>query len=224
MVVNTLCFRRQSSDVEFCIESRLPICLHPSYWQRHSLSFMDIETIMQYIPTKLMWLMAMTLGYTCRWNDIHPGSASSYDVTTGVKTDAMQHILRLSQYQDTGTNILYTPSINMYEHTPPIPLHKVSDTVFAYVSTKLVDDYRPLALYDIDNVIPSIVYLLEWGGLQWAPIRFEGDYILCTRVQPADESESFTYWSVPGYTHAPMVGLYNSVHYYLSDESMLITT
>jgi len=208
------------SQGQIQIQSRLPTCILPDYWIRHRLSRRDIDTIISYIPTKLVWMSAMLCGLPCPWYSLRSSASSPWDITLSGKSQAVDLMLQRLGHQPSLVHKLDVDSIESFEHIPPIPKCPISQGVFDHLSSGLACQLLPRMLLGPLEPVGSIPLLYEHVGRAWVPVGLEGDAICCNAVVLETD---FVYPNSQhnGYTHAPMVGRYEGVVYCLTDELVL---
>jgi hypothetical protein len=211
------------------VRSRVPTCICPEYWRRHSLSRQDIDTIIAYIPTKVVWMAALRYGICCPWYTLRSSAASTTDITLSGKSIAVDLILEKVQLKPPNQNKLDVDSIESFEHIPPIPKSRIDPTDFALISSGVVSQLLPRSLLHPNEPIGTIPLVYRYKDLEVIPVGLEGDSICCNVV--VRESQ-YTYkgeegsWesSGRGYTHDPKVGQYDGTIYCLTDELILLCT
>lgn len=202
------------------IQSRLPTCILPEYWKRHGLSRRDIDTIISYIPTKLVWMSAMLCGVPCPWYSLRSSAASPWDVTLSGKSQAVDLLLHKLDLRTSQVHKLDVDSIESFEHIPPIPKYTIPEKVFDHLASGLASQLLPRVLLGATEPVGSIPLLYDHVGSAWVPVGIEGDAICCNAVV---RETDYVYRDDrrAGFTHAPMVGLYEGVVYCLTDELVL---
>lgn len=205
------------------ITHRMPSCVDPQYWHRHLLTIRDIQTIVSYVPAHFIWLICLIHQIDCPWFALRPTMCESEHMTISAKSTAIR--LLLAQYPNRiSHNRLNIDSTESLCHIPPLPAYVIKEDIFSQLRTGISPSLMPRCL--LATQIPSIPFILSYLGFDWLPVAFEGSAICCTRVV----KESI-YTSVPfvspggdGFTHAPMVCIYNDIVYCLTDESVLFST
>jgi hypothetical protein len=210
-----------TSGGSMCIRSRLPVCVRPEYWKRHSLSRKDIDTIISYVPTKVVWMSAMTSGICCPWFTLRSSSASTLDVTLSGKAIAIDLLLNKAQIIPSIQSKLDVDSIESFEHIPPIPRSKISPQDFGYISSGVVSQLLPKSLLFADEPIGTVPFIYNYRGMRVIPVGIEGDSICCNVVV---EESLYVYKDDRGrgYTHDPKVCQCDSIVYCLTDELILL--
>ena len=200
------------------IQSRVPTCVKPDYWRRHNLSRKDIDTIIAYVPTKVIWMSAMVHGIGCPWFALRSSSSSVMDVTLSGKSQAIDLLLEKTQLTPSELNKLDVTSIESYEHIPPLPKSTISLADFNLISCGVVSQLLPRRLSETIGMIP-LVY--RYKDMDVIPVGIEGASICCNIIVP-EVSYTYVAEGVRGYTHDPKVGLYQGVVYCLTDELILL--
>jgi hypothetical protein len=204
-----------------CIRSRIPTCVLPDYWRRHNLSRKDIDTILSYVPTKVIWMSAMTYGIHCPWFTLRSSSASTLDVTLSGKAVAIDLILERTQIQPSLQSKLDIDSIESFEHIPPIPKSTISRADFVHISSGVVSHLLPRILLVPNEPIGTVPFIYIYNGMEVIPVGIEGDSICCNAVI-RESLYTYQHESGRGYTHDPKVCRYNDVVYCLTDELILL--
>jgi hypothetical protein len=203
------------------IQSRVPTCVLPAYWARHGLSRQDIDTIVAYIPTKVVWMCAILYGIPCPWFTLRCSSASVMDITLSGKSTAIDLLIEhagLAPLQN--SHKLDVDSVESFEHIPPIPVHKITREDFTMISCGITSQLLPRRLLTTPDSIGVIPVIYPFNGIEWIPVGIEGDAICCNAVQ---SESSYTYQTGGGYTHEPMIGNYRGEIYCLTDVLILLT-
>ena len=200
------------------IQTYIPTCVTPEYWQRHTLSRHDIETIVSYVPTLFLWLVALTHGLHCPWYSLRTSAASTLDVTMSGKATAIELLLTTLGIQPSSTNRLDLHSVESFEHVPPVPRHTIPTADFLRLTHNLVGPLLPRCLLLDTDLIPQIPFIWSYRGLPLVAVGLEGDVVCCHVVVP----EANYVYNPQGYTHAPLVGLFEGVVYCLTDEVLLL--
>jgi hypothetical protein len=205
------------------IKSRVPTCVLPDYWRRHNLSRKDIDIIISYVPTKVIWMSAMMYGICCPWFALRSSSASMMDVTLSGKATAVDLLLEKAHLQPSENNKLDVDSIESFEHIPPIPKSTISLADFSLISSGVVSHLLPRSLLLSNEPIGTIPLVYRYKDLDVIPVGIEGDSICCNVIV---RESLYMYVEGPGrgYTHDPKVGLYNGDVYCLTDELLLLCT
>lgn len=205
-----------------CIKSDLPTCVLPEYWRRHNLSRKDIDTIISYVPTKVVWMSALLYGIYCPWYTLRSSSASTLDITLSGKAVAVDLMLEKAQVRPSEQNKLDVDSIESFEHIPPIPRSTINREDFTYISSGVVCQLLPRTLLlpaEPIGVIP-LVYL--YNGMYVVPVGIEGDSICCNVIVPESEYNRHRGNKRHGFTHDPKVCSYKDIIYCLTDELILL--
>jgi hypothetical protein len=204
------------------LQSRVPTCIRPDYWKRHELSRQDIDTIVSYIPTKVIWMCAIMHGIACPWFTLRCSSSTTTDITLSGKSGAVDLLLeRTNLTPSNNSHKLDTESIESFEHIPPIPKSRIGKHDFMTISCGIVSQLLPRRLLSSSDAIGLIPLIYRYNDLDWVPIGIEGDSICCNAIQ---KESLYTYKDSGGYTHDPMVGNYQNEIYCLTDEVILLTT
>jgi hypothetical protein len=207
--------------MQMTITLYVPTCILPEYWHRHGLSRKDIDHIVSYIPTKMLWICALAFNIRCPWYSLRVSASSIFAVTMSSKAVAVDLLLSHTQIKVSDVDTLETQSPDSFDHIPPIPMHSIDDGSFATISSGIMDDLLPAVLMDEDNVIPILPIMYQFMNRYWVPIGIEGDRICCNAVMLHTEYMKNTSNVRMGITHAPRLGMYNSTLYCLTDECVL---
>jgi hypothetical protein len=202
------------------LRCRLPTCILPGYWQRHALSRKDIDTIVSYIPTKLIWMSAMLCGVSCPWYSLRASSASPMEVTLSAKSQAVDLILDQTRFEPSLVHKLDVDSVESFEHVPPIPRYLLPEVEVSHISQGLSSQLVPRVLLGPTDPVGTIPLVYVYQGRSWVPVGIEGSAICCNAIVLEKDYE---YMEGPrrGFTHAPKVGMYNGRVYCLTDELVL---
>jgi hypothetical protein len=199
------------------VRCRLPTCVLPAYWKRHQLSRRDIDTIVSYVPTKLVWMSAVLCGVPCPWYSLRSSSASPTDATYSGKSQAVDCMLQKLSILPSVAHKLDVDSIESFEHVPPIPKYVLPSEEIVHLSRGLASQLTPRVLLGPSEPLGIIPLVYMYHGQWWVPVGIEGDAICCNAlVREADYVHSGR-----GYTHAPIVGVYQETVYCLTDELVL---
>lgn len=220
MVVQNCTIALGSNGSSMHIRSRVPTCVGPDYWRRHNLSRKDIDTIISYVPTKVVWMAAMANGICCPWYSLRSSSSSTLDVTLSGKAVAVDLLLSKASFFPSGTNRLDVESIESFEHIPPIPKSLISAADFLHISSGVVSQLLPRALLLPNEPIGTIPFLYRYSGMDVIPVGIEGDSICCNVVIP-ESLYAYKEDGGHGYTHDPKVCRYQGIVYCLTDELVL---
>jgi hypothetical protein len=203
------------------IRSRVPTCVCPEYWRRHNLSRKDIDTIISYVPTKVIWMSAMMYGICCPWYTLRSSSASMMDVTLSGKAIAIDMLLAKTNIKPSSQNKLDVDSIESFEHIPPIPRSTINAIDFASISSGVVSQLLPRILLLPSETIGTIPMIYRYNDMDMVPVGIEGDSICCNVVI---KESLYTYMDDigRGYTHDPKIGQYQGEVYCLTDELVLL--
>jgi hypothetical protein len=213
--------RTLGPNATMTIQSRMPTCVLPDYWARHGLSRKDIDTIVAYIPTKVIWMCAIMYGVPCPWFTLRCSSASVMDITLSGKSLAIDLLVKqagLTPHQN--CHKLDVDSVESFEHIPPIPRHTITREDFTFISRGITSQLLPRRLLTTPDSIGVLPVLYHFNNADWVPVGIEGDAICCNAIQT---ESSYTYQVGGGYTHEPMIGNYRGVIYCLTDELILLT-
>lgn len=202
------------------ITSYIPTVVLPSYWIRHQLSRNDIDNIMAYIPTRLVWASAVISGIQCPWFTLRASSATSMGITLAGKAFAVDLLLEEYKIIPSTINKLDLDSVESFDHVPPIPKYVIDRSTFETISRCIVSHLMPRSLLTGDEQIGEIPFLYDFLKIQWVPTGIEGNSICCNRV--TIESD-FVYNRMGGFTHEPKLGIYNGATYCLTDEVILLS-
>jgi hypothetical protein len=212
-----------SNGSTMCIRSRVPTCVWPDYWLRHQLSRNDINTIISYVPTKVLWMSALMYGICCPWFALRSSSASMMDITLSGKAIAVDLLLERSNIKPSTQSKLDVDSIESFEHIPPIPKSTINASDFALISSGVVCQLLPRILLLPSEVIGTIPIIYRYKDLDLVPVGIEGDSICCNVIV---KESCYMYMENRnrGFTHDPKVGQYNGEVYCLTDELVLLCT
>ena len=212
-----------SNGSTMCIRSRVPTCVCPDYWRRHNLSRKDINTIIAYVPTKVIWMSALLYGISCPWYALRSSSASMMDVTLSGKAIAVDLLLERANIKPSDRNKLDVDSIESFEHIPPIPKSTINAFDFALISSGVVSQLLPRILLLPLEAIGTIPIIYRYKDLDVVPVGIEGDSICCN-VVVKESLYSYMEGTSRGYTHDPKVGQFKGEVYCLTDELVLLCT
>jgi hypothetical protein len=208
--------------ITMSVYARLPTCILPCYWARHSLTREDIDTIVAYVPTSLLWKCAILYGISPPWYSLRSSSASSVTVSISGKAIAVDMILAQMDISPTsGVRILDTESVDSLEHIPPIPKHRVSKEVYAMLHDNICGQLLPLTLLIPGDPVGCISYIYTFLGKKWVAVGIEGDSICINAIVNENEYETYAKFHY-GYTHQSQIGKYKEDIYYLTDELVLV--
>jgi hypothetical protein len=202
------------------IRSNLPTCVLPSYWKRHSLSRRDIDAILAYVPTKVIWMSALLCGIPCPWFSLRSSAASKLEVTFSGKSLAVDLLLKQSGMTPSTDHKLDLCSIESLEHIPPIPKDRIGEFDFLRLSTGIISHLLPRSLLSLNEPITEVPILYEYKGGLLLPVGLEGDSICCNVVIPEDIYCKYRLGT--GITHQPQVCIYQDIVYCLTDELVLV--
>jgi hypothetical protein len=205
------------------IKSRVPTCVQPEYWRRHNLSRKDIDIIISYVPTKVIWMSAMMYGICCPWFTLRSSSASMMDVTLSGKALAIDLLLEKAHLKPSEHNKLDVDSIESFEHIPPIPKSIISLEDFGLISSGVVSQLLPRLLLQPSEVIGIIPLVYRYKDMDVVPVGIEGDSICCN-VVVLESLYTYVEQHRRGFTHCPKVGQYKGHVYCLTDELLLLCT
>jgi hypothetical protein len=205
---------------QLTLRCRLPTCILPGYWQRHALSRKDIDTIVSYIPTRLLWMSAVLSGASCPWYSLRSSSASPMEVTLSGKAVAVDLILGAARVAPSLVHKLDVDSVESFEHVPPLPRYRIPEAEVAYISRGISSQLVPRVLLGAAEPVGSIPLIYPHLGQSWVPIGIEGASICCNAVVL---EQDYVHMAGPqrGFTHAPQVGIHNGQAYCLTDELVL---
>ena len=218
-----VCVLPIGSDGNMVVKSRLPTCILPEYWKRHQLTRRDIDIIVSYIPTKIIWMCAVAHGITCPWFTLRSSSAPTLDVTLSGKAIAIEMLIEHSGIPMYNINQLDIDSLESFEHVPPIPKHKISGKDYELVTSGIASQLIPRVLLQPGETVGTIPLIYQYKGLDWIPVGIEGDALCCNAII---KESLYVYKEGPrrGVTHDPKIGIYKSIIYCLTDELLLLYT
>jgi hypothetical protein len=208
-------------SMNIVIKGHLPTCILPDYWTRHRLSRRDVDTIVAYIPTKIVWMCAILFGISCPWYTLRSSSSSTMGITMSSKAVAIDMILEKTGLRLEDIDRLDTESVESFDHIPPIPKYLLSRPEYDSISCGITNDLLPRSLSLPSEPLGIIPIIFPYMGLNWIPVGIEGDSICCNAVRREDEHIQTE--SRPGITHDPKVGIWNEIVYFLTDELVLFT-
>lgn len=208
-------------DATIRVSGTIPTCITVNYWKRHDLSKHDIECILSYIPTKMVWVSAILHGLSSPWFVFRSSSSSRFTITMVGKMIAVDQLLSYTHLKLSRRNQLDTVSVDSFEHIPPIPTHSISAQDYEYIYKGVVSHLLPRRLMVPGEVPGSIPLLYTYKDVQWVPVGIEGSSICCNAV--CTEKHYKTHYNHAAITHEPMVGEYKKVVYVLTDELILFT-
>jgi hypothetical protein len=207
------------------VNGHIPTCILPDYWTRHHLSRKDVDTIVAYIPTKIIWLCAMIYGITVPWYSLRSSSSTTMGITMSSKAVALDLILDKVGIKLDSQNRLDTESLESLDHIPPIPKYMISKTDYSLISSGITNDLLPTSLLLPSDSVGIIPIIYSYLNLEWVPVGIEGDSICCNAVVPYKVIQNdMTSEFRRGLTHDPKVGIYNENLYSLTDELILFST
>ena len=198
--------------------THLPTCIHPEYWRRHALSRKDIDTIVAYLPTRMLWLVALGHGILCPWFTLRTSSSTALEVTMSGKSVAIDTMINKLGLALSSTNRLDVDSVESLEHIPPVPRSVIPEADFLRLTSHLTVTLLPRCLLNDTDPIPSIPYIWTYKDMQVVAIGLEGDVVCCNVVIPESDLISPLRG---GYTHAAAIGIYEGRVYCLTDEVLL---
>jgi len=194
----------------------------PEYWRRHDLSRKDIDTIISYIPTKVIWMSALMYGIYCPWYTLRSSAASVLDVTLSGKAVAVDLLLEKAGVRPSDRNKLDVESIESFEHIPPIPKSTISPEDFRFISSGVVCQLLPRNLLLPGESIGVVPLVYMYNGMCVVPVGIEGDSICCNVIVPESTYTKHRDTQRQSFTHAPKVCSYEDVIYCLTDELILL--
>lgn len=204
------------------VYGRLPTCILPSYWSRHSLSRKDIDTIISYVPTSLLWKCAILYGITPPWYSLRSSSSSSMTVSLSGKAIAVDMLLHHTKiFPPTNESILDVDSVESLEHVPPIPRYYVTRDIYHSLHNNICSQLVPEKLLLSGDTIGTISFLYTFLDRQWVPVSIEGASICCNAVIKKSEYKTYENFTC-GYTHLSKIGKFENDLYLLTDELILI--
>lgn len=200
------------------LRAHFPTVIQPSYWTRHRLSRNDVNNIISFIPTKLVWLCALFWGIHIPWFSLRSSAASMLEVTLTGKAAAVDMILEHSDTRLDTIDRLDMTSVESYDHIPPLPLHRIPVKDFEMLKRHLSTELWPESLLVPGEEHGRIHILYDALGIQWTPVRIEGQNICCNAVVKKSEYKRLSYGSL---THEPKMGIYKNIQFCLTDELAL---
>ena len=204
------------------VRGRIPTCIIPSYWARHSLTREDIDTIISYVPTSVLWKCAILHGITPSWYSLRSSSSSSTAISLSGKAIAVDSLLEhLHISPSTGPNRLDTESIDSLEHIPPIPKYHVEKDIYQKLYSNISSQLLPASLMIPGDIIGTIPFIYSFMDQLWVPVGIEGELICCNVVIKESEYKTCDIFNY-GYTHLPKIGKYENDIYCLTDELILV--
>ena len=205
------------------VYGRLPTCILPSYWKRHNLTRKDIDTIISYVPTNILWKCAILYGITPPWYSLRSSSSSSVTVSLSGKAIAVEMLLdHTNVIPSTDAPVLDTDSVDSLEHVPPIPKYYVSKQIYDMLHNNICSQLLPESLILPGDSIGTISYLYTFLNRDWVPVSIEGESICCNAVIKKSNYNVYAKF-VSGYTHLSKIGTFKDELYILTDELILIS-
>ena len=190
---------------------RLPLCLLPSYWQYHSLSYTDLIKIIEFCPAQYTWLLALLYGINTSSSAIKPSFATINDILVSSKLNAITKIIKTLNFQFGLRDILDISSASI-DHIPPLPCHSLPST--SQLANWLIPILSPFEMSTVE-------YIVYYRDKFWLPRSYEGFYLLCTRIVPNDDFLASGRYSGYGLACRPIRILYHNIIYALVEENIL---
>ena len=207
-----------SSGGTIQITHRMPTCISAEYWRRHDLSAKDIEKIVSYIPTNMIWIVAMSHGIHCPWFVLRSSFATMHGVTMSGKSSAVDAILVATGCPASSVSRLEVDSIESFEHVPPLPRATIPPDDHQQILGGITISMVPRALIRPDESPGIIPLLYPYKGQLWVPVGIEGPAVCCNAVVA---EASYRYRENGGTTHLPKMGIFRETPYCLTDELVL---
>ena len=191
----------------------IPACIDPEYWERHQLSLVDIQSIIEHIPSWYVWCISVVYNRFCTWSTVQVAYSTPYRLIVNNKSMALQNILKQVRYDVTGRLVdrVDRTSSTLFNHVPPLPKYYVPHHTFERLLCNLVPNLEPECFQPILRTIP---YCEAFMGRLWVPVHLNGDK-LCLHALVTEEN---TVNRNSAIAHQPLIGLYKGVKTVLSDE------
>ena len=191
----------------------IPACIDPAYWDRHELTLVDIQSIIEHIPSWYMWCLSVVYNRFCTWSTVQIAYSTPYRLIVNNKSMALQNILRQVRYDVVSRVVdrLDQTSHTVFDHVPALPKYYVSYEAFSRLICNLVPNLAPLCFQAQPGVIPYCELFME---RLWVPTHRNGNKIcLCALSTSEDTPHTST-----ALVQQPLVGRYRERVTALSDE------
>lgn len=195
----------------------LPTCILPEYWRRHKLSPDDVRLILTHIPTNVVWILAIMLGFTCPMHVLKISMSSMFDIVVTGKSPIVEDIIRL--HVDFQNVINRIPRHRGDTHVPPLPEYIIDQQMFADMLRHITNHLLPEKLVPSGDTIGHISKYFNINDIQYVPIAIEGDVICCQSMIPYD---TYTNPIISSHASSPVIGRYNNQKYVLVDEFIIV--
>jgi hypothetical protein len=191
----------------------IPACLDPDYWDRHQLSLVDIQSIVEHIPSWYVWCLSVVYSRFCTWSTVQVAYSTPYRLIVNNKSMALQNVLKQVNYDVVGRVVdrIDQASRTVFNHIPPLPKYYVPQQTFDRLLCNMVPNLEPACFQVAPLTIP---YCESFMNRLWVPVHLNGDK-LCLH---ALVTEKDTINQNGAIAHQPLIGAYQSVLVTLSDE------
>ena len=191
----------------------IPACIDPEYWHRHQLTLVDIQSIIEHIPSWYMWCISVVYSRFCTWSTVQIAYSTPYRLIVNNKSMALQNILKQVGYNPLSRVVdrIDQTSHTVFDHVPPLPKYYVPHDTFNRLVCNLVPNLMPLCFQAQAGVIPYCELFMD---RLWVPTHRNGNKICLCALHT---SENTTHTST-ALVQQPVVGLYRNVVTALSDE------
>jgi hypothetical protein len=142
-------------------------------------------------------------------------------ITMSSKAIALDLILEKQGIKLNDQDRLDTDSIESFDHIPPIPKYIINREDYDVIASGITTDLLPRRLIGPNEPIGIIPIMYPYMNSNWIPVGIEGGSICCNAVLPETTLKLST--DRTGLTHAPKIGNYRNVIYYLTDELILFS-
>ena len=189
----------------------IPSCVDPEYWRRHQLSLLDIQSIIEHIPSWYVWCISVVYNRFCTWSTVQIAYSTPHRLIVNNKSMALQNILKQMKYVPRATHRIDPMSHTVFNHLPPIPKYYVPHETFGRLVHNIVPNLAPVCFQAVPGTIP---YCESFMGRLWVPVHMNGDKICLHALNTPNNTVNTSVAIV----HQPLVGMYQNALVSLSDE------
>ncbi len=208
-----------SCGIQVTLRLTLPRCLMPSYWKFAFLSKQDVQSILEKMPPREVWLLGLAIGAVTlapssfRTSYIHLG-----DIQITSKANVMSRILgKFEQLFATNQQTMLDTSTVSLHHVPALPKFYLTKLEYDKLASTILPE---LCFFGPTSTVKRIFSYRSYS--KWVAIAFEGDSLYALRLVTEEHyKKSHREKKFGIVTKMPLLQYEDSVYAILCDDGVL---
>jgi hypothetical protein len=168
-----------SSDIQVTLKLTLPRCLMPSYWKFSFLSKPDVQSILEKMPPREVWLLGLAIGaVTLAPSSFRTSYTHLGDIQITSKANVITRILGKFEHLFAANqqNMLDTSTSSLH-HDPALPKFYLTKPEYDQLASTILPE---LSFFGPVSIVNKVFhYRLD---SQWIAVAFEGESLYALRI------------------------------------------